>query len=311
MYTTFYGLNEEPFRLTPDPRFLHLAEPHREVLTSLVGGVLQRKGILVTTGPIGTGKTTLLHATLHFLSSQTGAVPRLSTAFVTNPALTREELLEAILDEFEVSCTSTSKPRRLAALHEMLMSIQRNGGTSVLVVDEAHLLTMELLEEVRLLTNTDLHQEKILQVILSGQPELLPVLRRPELRALKQRVASWSQLRPLTLPETRAYIEERLHSAGLHAANPICSPALDAIHNFSQGVPRLINLLCDKCLWLGFNAKAKQIGPEIVQQAATLLEIDTACQEEAYVEPVGVRMSRSTMDLLIDSLKRNRAMARE
>ena len=311
MYTTFYGLNEEPFRLTPDPRFLHLAEPHREVLTSLVGGVLQRKGILVATGPIGTGKTTLLHAALHFLSSESGGVPRLSTAFVTNPALSREELLEAILDEFEITCESSSKPRRLAALHEMLMRIQQSGGTSVLVVDEAHLLTMELLEEIRLLTNTDLHHEKLLQVILSGQPELLPVLRRPELRALKQRVASWSQLRPLTSPETRVYIAERLHSAGLRSAIPMSSPALDDIHSYSQGVPRLINLLCDKCLWLGFNAKNKQIGQEIVQRAAALLEISNTSQEEALVEPAGVRMSRTTMDLLIESLKRDRSLARE
>ncbi len=311
MYTTFYGLNEEPFRLTPDPRFLHLAEPHREVLTSLVGGVLQRKGILVTTGPIGTGKTTLLHAALHFLSGETGGVPRLSTAFVTNPALSREELLEAILDEFEISCASSSKPRRLAALHEMVLGVQRSGGTSVLVVDEAHLLTMELLEEIRLLTNTDLHQEKLLQVILSGQPELLPVLRRPELRALKQRVASWSQLRPLSPPETRVYIGERMHAAGLRSAIPISGPALDAIHNYSQGVPRLINLLCDKCLWMGYNAKNKQIGQEIVQHAAGLLEISSASQEESLVEPAGARMSRTTLDLLIESLKRDRLSARE
>ncbi len=311
MYTTFYGLNEEPFRLTPDPRFLHLAEPHREVLTSLVGGVLQRKGILVATGPIGTGKTTLLHATLHFLSGQAGGTPRLCTAFITNPALTREELLEAILDEFEISCVSSSKPRRLAALHEMLLGVQRSGGTSVLVVDEAHLLTVELLEEIRLLTNTDLHQEKLLQVILSGQPELLPVLRRPDLRALKQRVATWSQLRPLTASETRLYIEERLHAAGLQAVNPISSPALDAVHKYSQGVPRLINLLCDKCLWIGFNAKNKQIGEETVQQAANLLEIGNTNHEEPPGEASGVRMSRSTLDLLIESLKRDRFMARE
>ena len=309
MYTSFYGLNEEPFRLTPDPRFLHLAEPHREVLTSLVGGVLQRKGILVTTGPIGTGKTTLLHASLHFLSSQSRGVPRLSTAFVTNPALSREELLEAILDEFEIPCASSSKPRRLAALHEMLLEIQRSGGTSVLVVDEAHLLTMDLLEEIRLLTNTDLHQEKLLQVILSGQPELLPVLRRPELRALKQRVANWSQLRPLTEAESRVYIGERLHAAGLRSAVPFSAPALDTVHNSSKGVPRLINLLCDKCLWLGFNGKVKQIGPELVRQAAGLLEINTA-QEEPLAEPAGVSMSRSTLDLLIESLKRDRSAVR-
>jgi general secretion pathway protein A len=311
MFTAYYGLKEEPFRLTPDPRFLHLAEPHREVLTSLVSGVLQRKGILVASGPVGTGKTTLLHATLHFLSSRPANAGPISTAFLLNPTLNRDELLEAILDEFEIPSTPSSKPRRLAALHEMLLKTQRNGGTAVLVIDEAHLLTVELMEEIRLLTNTDTHQEKLLQVILSGQPELLTMLRRPELHALKQRIASRTQLRPLSLPETHVYIAERLHAAGLLGASPFNAIVVDAVHNYTQGVPRLINLLCDRCLAIGFSTKRKQIGVDIVKEAATALDIVETTVEEPRVEQANVTMSRTTLDLLIEALKQDRAMARE
>jgi general secretion pathway protein A len=311
MYTTYYGLKEEAFRLTPDPRFLHLAEPHREVLTSLVAGVLQRKGIVVATGPVGTGKTTLLHATLHFLASQPSGSGPISTAFLLNPTLNREELLEAVLDEFQVTSTSSSKPRRLAALHEMLLETQRKGGTTVLVIDEAHLLTVELLEEIRLLTNADTHREKLLQVILSGQPELLTTLRRPQLEALKQRIASRSQLRALSLQETRVYVAERLQAAGLRGPSPLMPGALDVVHGYTQGVPRLINLLCDKCLMIGSSRNVKNIAREIVEDAATALDIlDTNVRDQA-AEPVKMGMSRTTLDVLIEALKHDRAMARE
>lgn len=309
MYTAFYGLKEEPFRLTPDPRFLHLAEPHREVLTNLVGSVAQRKGIVVATGPIGTGKTTLLHATLHLLGNKSLGTGPISSAFILNPTLTREELLEAVLDEFEVSCASSSKPRRLAALNEMLLETQRNGGTAVLVVDEAHLLTLQLLEEIRLLTNADTHHEKLLQVILSGQPELLSLLRRPELSALKQRIASRSELRALTLPETRAYISERLHAAGFAGASLFVGTALDRVQHYSKGVPRLINLLCDRCLMIGCKAKKLQIGAEIVEQAAAAQDLIVTTTQESEEE--STKSHRTSLDALIDALKQDRSFVRD
>ena len=311
MYTTFYGLKEEPFRLTPDPRFLHLAEPHREVLTNLVGSVAQRKGIVVATGPVGTGKTTLLHASLHLLANKSLGTGPISSAFLLNPTLSREELLEAILDEFEVSYSSSSKPRRLAALNEMLLETQRNGGTAVLVIDEAHLLTMELLEEIRLLTNADTHQEKLLQVILSGQPELLALLRRPELSALKQRIASRSELRALNSPETRGYIAERLHAAG-HGSGPVfVGTAMDKIQGYTKGVPRLINLLCDRCLMIGFKAKKLQIGPEIVDEAAAAQDLMETTSYESQVDPANLNMGRTSLDFLIEALKHGRAQVRD
>ena len=268
MYTAFYQLKEEPFRLTPDPRFLHLADPHRTALKVLLQGVLQRKGFTVVAGPVGTGKTTLLHTALQILTEKSEGRGRLVSAFLVNPTLSPAELLEAVLDEYEINCTATSKPRRLAALHQMLFQTQQQGGTAVLLIDEAHLMTVELLEEIRLLGNTDTYQEKLLQIVLCGQPELFAVLQRPELQALQQRIASTCLLRPLSLPETRAYIAERLHAAGLRGSSPFTGTAVEGIHKLTNGVPRLINLLSDACLMTGFELKRKQIDQLIVDQAA-------------------------------------------
>jgi general secretion pathway protein A len=268
MYTAFYQLKEEPFRLTPDPRFLHLADPHRTALKALLQGVLQRKGFIVVAGPVGTGKTTLLHTALQILTEKSEGRGRLVSAFLVNPTLTPAELLESVLDEYEISTTATSKPKRLAALHQMLFQTQQQGGTAVLLIDEAHLMTVELLEEIRLLGNTDTYQEKLLQIVLCGQPELFAVLQRPELQALQQRISNTCLLRPLTLPETRAYIAERLHAAGLHGAAPFTGAAVEKIHTLTGGVPRLINLLCDACLQAGFEVKKKTVDPLLVDQAA-------------------------------------------
>lgn len=268
MYTAFYQLKEEPFRLTPDPRFLHLADPHRTALKVLLQGVLQRKGFTVVAGPVGTGKTTLLHTALQILTEKSEGRGRLVSAFLVNPTLAPSELLEAVLDEYEITCTATSKPRRLAALHQMLFQTQQQGGTAILLIDEAHLMSVELLEEIRLLGNTDTYQEKLLQIVLCGQPELFAVLQRPELQALQQRIASTCLLRPLSLPEVRAYMAERLHAAGLRGSSPFTGTAVEVIHRLTGGVPRLINLLSDACLLVGFELKRKQIDQFLVEQAS-------------------------------------------
>src|SRR5216683_5147543 len=284
MYTAFYELKEEPFRLTPDPRFLHLAEPHRAVLATLLEGVLLRKGFVVVTGPIGTGKTTLLHAAMQILMDRAPSKTSLASAFFVNPTLSRDEFFEALLEEFEVSCSSGSKPQRLLALHQMLLDTQKQGGTAILLIDEAHLLSPELLEEIRLLNNTETYREKLLQIVLCGQPELWSLLRRPDMRALQQRISSRGQLRALSVAETRAYIAERLHAAGLRAASPFPHATLEAIHQYAEGIPRLINLLCDRCLTIGFENQARQIGVAIVQEAAFDLELSLTPQNEE-VEP--------------------------
>ena len=270
MYLSYFGFKDEPFRLTPDPRYLHLSEPHQAALTSLLEGIFYRKGLVMLTGPIGTGKTTLLHAALQIISDRKMPI---RSALVFNPLLTRDEFLELMLHEFEVRCSSSTKPGRLAALHQMLLDTQQRGGSAVLFVDEAHLLSAELLEEIRLLGNADAHKAKLLQIVLSGQPELLTVMERKDLSALQQRIAARANLRPLTLLETRAYVAERLYAGGLQGSSPFPSNTLEALHNFSGGVPRLINLIGDGCLALGFRTEQRTIQPEMVQEVAARLNL--------------------------------------
>src|SRR5207248_3353446 len=325
MYTSYYNLREEPFRLTSDPRFFHLAEPHAAALATLVEAVMRRKGFLLMTGPIGTGKTTVVHTALQILTERAATGHPISSAFILNPTLSREEFLEMILTEFEIPCTATSKPARLSALQRMLLETQRKGGTSLLLVDEAHLLTPELLEEIRLLSNADTYQEKLLQIVLCGQPELLGMLHRPELRAPRQRAAGTCSLRPLSFPEVRAYIAERLHSAGFRGANsPFPIPVLEEIFRLTEGVPRLVNLLCDACLALGCKARRPVIDLGIVKAAAIELGLN-----EVYVEPEidvkgavsgnGARAREvsgdvvigTALDLLVQAMKRRRALVPE
>jgi general secretion pathway protein A len=233
---------------------------------------------MVATGPVGTGKTTILNALLHLLSNlHRGGERKLVSAFLVNPLLTRDEFLEWLLDDFELQVTSTTKPRRLLALHELFLEAQGKGGTAVLIIDEAHLLTVELLEEIRLLTNMDTHREKLLQVILCGQPELATLLLQPQMRALRQRIALLAQLRPLTASETSAYIGQRLRLAGLAGPLPFSAAALDEIHRQTQGVPRLINLLCDSCLSIALQLHLKEdVNADVVRAAVSGLSLTSS-----------------------------------
>jgi general secretion pathway protein A len=347
MITTYFNLKDEPFRLTPDPRFLHLASTHGEVLTAVVQAILRRKGFMVLSGPIGAGKTTLLHAALQIVSQKSVSGAPISSAFIVNPLLAPDEFLETLLLDFEISCTSTSKPARLNALHKAFIEAQRRGGTSVLFVDEAHLLSLDLFEEIRLLTNVETYHEKLLQVVLCGQPELLPLLQLPRLRPLQQRVAVSCELRPLTFPETQCYIAERLRKAGLQGPSPFTTQAVKRIHQFSHGIPRLINLLCDGCLTAAYEHQRKQIDLAIVEEAEGKLDVkgpatielqnglssnmkqmdpglmdETVSQLGLAVAPVvelrnaiasslqSTVASLNTMDLLIDRMK-SRSTARE
>lgn len=321
MYTEFYHLSAEPFRLTSDPKFFHLAEPHAAALKTVVDAVVRRSGFVVMTGQIGTGKTTVLHAALEILSERAKAGSTIASAFVLNPVLTRDEFLEMILTEFEVPCTVSSKPARLSLLQKMLLNIQRSGGTSVLIVDEAHLLSSELLEEIRLLSNTDTYQEKLLQIVLCGQPELLPMLRRPELEALQQRIANHCSLRPLTFPEVCDYIAERLHAAGFggQISYPFPTNSLERIFHLSKGVPRLINLLCDACLNIGYKRQQRVVGPEIVEQASASLRMSEKTASPAsrqspdsrYTGAGGDAVLMTALDALILAMKQRRQSVSE
>lgn len=312
MYVPFFELKDEPFRLTPDPKYLHLAEPHQVALTTLLEGILYRRGLVMITGPIGTGKTTLVHSALQVFADRRMPV---QSALLFNPTLTRDEFLEMMLDEFEVKCASSSKPQRLRALHDMLLRTQRQGGTAVLFIDEAHLLSSELLEEIRLLGNADMHQEKLLQIVLSGQPELTQIMNRPELSALQQRVAGRAHLRPLSAAETRIYISERLHAAGLQGQSPFPGNVPDLIHSVTKGVPRLVNLVCDGCLALGYRTQRRVVCEQMVEEVAVSLNLSlpapTGQRTNLFADvPSPVRIQKNSVDLLIEAMKRNRVPAR-
>ncbi len=282
MYTSFYNLKEEPFRLTPDPKFLHLAETHKQALVSLLKGIVRRQGFLVLTGDAGTGKTTLLHAMFTIFSRKLTGDQRLATAFIVNPTLSRDEFLEYLLQELEINCLQATKPRRLQALHEFLLATYRRGATTVIVIDEAQLAPTDILEEIRLLGNVDTYGEKLLQVVLCGQPELDEMLARPGLRALNQRMAVKAQLRQLSGSETRAYIAERLFVAGLQQGSPFPTESVGLIHKLSGGLPRLVNLLCDSSLSLGFESNRKMITPIMVFEAASSLGLDPGRQLDRH-----------------------------
>ncbi len=274
MYLDYYKLTEEPFRLTPDPKFLQLAEPHRNALITLAQAVIGRKGLVLFSGPIGTGKTTLLNGLLSILG-RSFSQQSLPTAFIVNPRLSAEEFLETLLFEFEIPRNFNTKPARLAALQSMLFSTAREGGTCLLIVDEAHLMAADALEEIRLLMNTDSYHEKLLQVVLCGQPELVERLRLPELQALQQRIAVRAALRELSASETRIYVTERLRIAGLEGPVPFTSSAIQQIHEYTGGVPRLINVVSGTCLNIGWETRRKEIATDVVEEAAARHDLES------------------------------------
>jgi len=233
----------------------------------MLEGVTLHKGLQVAVGPIGTGKTTLLYTLQHILMHESRPERPIRSAFVVNPTLTQEELFETLFDELELKPAGPTKPARLRALHELLLDSHRHNGTVLVIIDEAHLLSPELLEEIRLLLNLDNYPVNVLQIILCGQPEIVPLLMKPQFAALRGRVAVVSKLRTLTFPETRAYIAERLHVAGHKGDSPFLPAALEEIFHHTGGTPRLINLLCDRALTAGYHRQMRRISPDLILEA--------------------------------------------
>ncbi len=268
MYNNFFKLKVSPFGTSPDPRFLYMMPHTREALACLEYGISARKGFTVLTGEVGTGKTTLLRRALGSFHNR-----RVSTAFVFNPRLEVLDFLEFVLTDFGIVPANRTKSGMLLQLNRWLIERYRMEETCVVVVDEAQNLSWDLLEEIRLLTNLETSSEKLLQIVLSGQPELEEKLRHPSVRQLRQRVALWCRTQALTAAQTQAYIAERLRIAG--AAYPIFSAdAIDLIHRYSRGIPRIINLLCEHALISAYVEQSLHVGPEIVEAVAVELELD-------------------------------------
>ncbi len=272
MYLPFYGLTEKPFNATPDPKFLYMSPGHREALAQLVYGTQERKGFIVLTGKVGTGKTTLLHALCQRLNGQS------AVAFVVNSALPFDELLEYVLEDLGVAKTGNSRAQRLIALNNFLIERERAGQNTVLIVDEAQNLDATTLEQIRLLSNFETPTTKLLQILLVGQPELKARLNLPELRQLKQRVGLRCQIPSLTLEETRAYIRTRLRIAGARDLGLFADSAVARISAYSGGIPRLINTVCDHCLLFRYADQKRRIDRHIVNHSIDYLEERTRPQ---------------------------------
>jgi general secretion pathway protein A len=263
MYKSFFGLRENPFNINPDPRFLHRTPRIQEALDQLTFGVQNRKGLLLLTGEVGTGKTTLINHLLDWLRQQ-----KTPTAFIFNSHLKVNHLFDFILNDFGISTDLRVVSNMLLELNQWLIHRFRAGFTPVLIVDEAQGLSLELLEEIRLLLNLETASEKLLQIVLVGQPELEEKLRRPELRQLRQRIALRCNTSPLSLAESRGYIVERLRIAGA-TAEPIFEPdAVEALHYYSRGIPRVMNLLCEHALINAYVEGLNPVPPPMVEEAA-------------------------------------------
>ena len=260
MYEAFYGLQERPFELTPNPRFLFMTPRHREAFTTLEYGLSGRTGIALLIGDAGTGKTTVVHAALQSQSARQSHV-----VYLNNPSLTRTEFLEFLAAGFGLtSDAAQSKTRCLAELTEVLVKRHVSGSMAALVIDEAQGLPDALLEEIRLLANIESATEKLLSIILAGQPELAERLNQPSLRQLKQRIGLRCSLTPLSLAETTAYIAARVRVAGGDAARLFTGDAIETIHERSGGIPRTISVICDNALVTGFALDQRPIDRRIV-----------------------------------------------
>lgn len=273
MYTAFYGLREKPFALSPDPRFLYLAGSHREALAHLLYGIEQGEGFIAITGEVGTGKTTLCRTLLERLEGRT------ELAFLFNPSRSALELMQSICAELGLPAEGLGRRALMAQLNDHLLEQRRRGRRVLLIIDEAQTLSENTLEQVRLLSNLETSREKLIQILLLGQPELDRKLDQRSLRQLRQRISVRWKLEPLGPQETRAYVRHRLSVAAGQPKDLFSDAALREIHRRTGGIPRLVNQLCDRALLAGYAARAAQIGPALVRAAAR--EIPDAARSRA------------------------------
>jgi general secretion pathway protein A len=276
MYERYYGFDEKPFSLTPDPKYLYRSQPHANAFDLLQYAIRRREGFVVVTGDIGTGKTTLCRALLERIDRKT------VTALVLNPFLSEEDLLKRILLDFGVISREELKAGRLAGvskqelidtLYEFLLGLIPLNASAVLIIDEAQNLPLPVLEQIRILSNLETDKEKLLQIILVGQLNLQTVLRSPDMRQLDQRVSIRYELKPLDEDAVAAYVSHRLTIAGSAASVSFTRRALRTVHRLSGGIPRLINLICDRALLAGFSQRTNRILPGMVEDAAASLEL--------------------------------------
>ncbi len=269
MYNAFFGLTASPFTLSPDPNFFYRSPQHEEALANLIYGVQGRKGFVVLTGEVGTSKTTLLECLRDYLAYQ-----RIEFAFLFNSRITPAEFFEMIAYDLDLKCNRSSKTEVLFALNQLLLQQAHVGSTAVLIVDEAHNLEWDVLEEVRLLGNLESRQGKLLQIVLAGQPELDRKLDAPNLRQLRQRIVLRCNLRPFDEQQTIEYITARLEKAGMRQQTVFPPEVLAEIHRRSQGIPRLINAICDNLLLTAFALESKVTTVEMLDEVCADMRLE-------------------------------------
>ena len=280
MYKEFYGLRANPFNVNPDPRYLFLTRHTEEALACLTYGIQSRKGFVLLTGEVGTGKTTLINKLLEWLRLQ-----QVATAFIFNSRLNVPQFLDYMMADFGIPCDSRAKSQVLLRLYNWLLDRYRAGETAVLIVDEAQNLSDEVLEEIRMLTNLETFTEKLLQIVLVGQPELEQKLKQPQLRQLRQRLTLRAKTHPLTLEETKAYVQQRLRIAGSNGQSIFDPDAVASIHRYAMGIPRVINLLSEHCLVSAFVDQQKTIGPGVVDNVARDFDLGDNTTSAAMTVP--------------------------
>jgi general secretion pathway protein A len=297
MYKQFFGLTRNPFEISPDPFFYHPTPRHNEALANLHYGVGRRKGFIVITGEVGTGKTLLVRCLLAELRKN-----NIAFGYVFNPLLPVVEFFQYIMADLGLPYAGRTKTEMLLDLNRYLIQRHARGLITALVVDEAQALRPELLEEIRLLTNLETSQQKLLQIVLMGQPELELVLDSPELRQLKQRVALRCQLQPLDFVQAQAYIHSRLERAGASADSPIFSDeALEKVFEYSRGIPRIINNLCENSMVNAFAREERPITAQTITEIATDFRLTTSLPEEV---PLSVAAREENNDSMLRSLFR-------
>jgi type II secretory pathway predicted ATPase ExeA len=297
MYKEFYGLRANPFNVNPDPRYLFLTRHTEEALACLTYGIQSRKGFVLLTGEVGTGKTTLINKLLEWLRLQ-----QVATAFIFNSRLNTTQFLDYMMADFGIPSDSKAKSQILLRLYNWLLDRYRAGETAVLIVDEAQNLTEEVLEEIRMLTNLETFTEKLLQIVLVGQPELEQKLKQPQLRQLRQRLTLRAKTHALTLEETKAYIQQRLRIAGSSGQQIFDPDAVLAIHRYSNGIPRVVNLLCEHCLVSAFVDQQKVIEPAVVEFVARDFDLADGAAGRAMMTPPSPAPGQSKLDL-VDTLR--------
>ena len=303
MYKKFFGLRENPFNVNPDPRYLFLTEHTEEALASLTYGIQHRRGFILLAGEVGTGKTTIVNKLLGWLHRQ-----GVATAFLFNPRLNVSEFFDFMMADFGIPGDTRNKSQVLLRLNHWLLDKYRNRETAVLIIDEAQDLSLRMLEEIRLLTNLETSTEKLLQIVLSGQPELEEKLRQPALRQLRQRITLRAKTYPLTAAETQGYIARRLSIAGADGRVIFTPEAVETIHGYARGIPRVINLLCEHSLISAFADQVSPVPAPIVETVAREFELDeiepTAPPSALRTDDAQLRETLQGMATLMDRLRR-------